>query len=90
MNKIILITTFFLLPFVTFTASAQFELPKLEIPTNSIITYEIDDDPGRNEAETTNAKENERKYVKVMGIIFLILTISFVVWLVAAFALAHL
>jgi hypothetical protein len=43
MKKIIPYTVFFLIPFVTLTAFAQFEMPVYELTSDYIITYEIDD-----------------------------------------------
>ena len=43
MSKFILVTAFFLLPFIAFTTFAQYELPKLALPSDNIITYELDD-----------------------------------------------
>ncbi len=45
MSKFIVISALFLLPFVIITSiSAQFELPKYELPSDYIITYELDED----------------------------------------------
>ena len=45
MSKFVIISAFFLLPFVTITSlSAQYELPQYELPSNYIITYELDED----------------------------------------------
>jgi len=43
MRKLIIISAFFLLPFVAISAFAQYELPKLELPSDHIITYELGD-----------------------------------------------
>ena len=42
MSKFIVITTVLLLPFVAISAFAQYELPKLELPSDHIIIYELD------------------------------------------------
>ncbi len=50
MSKHLIITRFFLLPFVTLASlSAQYELYRYELPSDNILTYELDepadDDP---------------------------------------------
>jgi hypothetical protein len=74
MKKIIPITAFFLLPFVTLTSFAQFELPQYELPNDHIITYEIDDDTEKSEADKAKEYETAKKVFKIILIPLLIVT----------------
>lgn len=57
MSKFVIISTFFLLPFVTISAFAQFELPKYELPPDYIITYELDEED-ENEQQEKKARRS--------------------------------
>ena len=69
MKKVITFTTFFLLPFVTLTAFAQFELPKYELPCDHIITYEIED-PDQEKTDKTE-KKGTLKYLLIFILVFM-------------------
>jgi len=66
MSKFIIISAFFLLPFVTFSAFAQFELSKYELPKDHILTFEIDE-------EDEHAREKKVKVKNVLLDFLLIL-----------------
>jgi hypothetical protein len=70
MRKIIPYTAFFLLPFITLTALAQFELPKYELPNDHIITYEIDDSDENKEVD--QSKKTALTILSVIAILLLI------------------
>ena len=69
MKKVITFTAFFLLPFVTLTAFAQFELPKYELPSDKIITYESED-PEQEETDKTK-KKGTLKYLLIFVLVFI-------------------
>ena len=68
MSKFIVISAFFLLPFVAFSTFAQYELPKLALPSDHIITYELDDTD-----EDVSTWQRRSSFGKVIIIILLII-----------------
>ena len=76
MSKFIIISAFFLLPFVTISAFAQYELPKFELPSDYIITFE-QDEISEYARESQKIDKND-----VLGFLFPLLVILFFIILI--------
>ena len=67
MSKFIIISAFFLLPFLTITlVFAQYELVTYELPSDYIITYELDD---FDEDESEQKEKRTSAYRVVMALL---------------------
>jgi hypothetical protein len=79
MSKFLIISAFFLLPFVIITSiSAQYELPKYELPSDYIITYELD------EPDESEQQKEKTKLYRTLRILLLVVIVGVVIVVVGA------
>ena len=77
MRKLIIISAFFLLPFVTFTSFAQYELTSYELPSDYYIYWEPDEPyvPDESQSEEKEITTSDIVMVIVIGVLLILLII---------------